>query len=255
MKRFDKYFTGFDGHISWTAVGVFISTIWFFIVHVTIYMLLFVMEKDVSEGALNWSLASSAQLFGSLVIRGVQGFAKHWGTDFMSNISGDGSVRNKTELQPDKKKPAVVTKPNARQIKKPVLSTTKKPFIKPCDAKLTSRFRTKERPTHHGVDFAAKGHVPILAAADGVVTRRYNSASYGQTVILEHLIDGQTWQTLYAHLKQPGAPQGQQVAQGQEIGIMGNTGRSRGQHLHFEIHKGFWNTKKSNAVNPEEWIS
>lgn len=253
MRRFDKYFAGLDGHVSWTAVGVFVSTVWFFVVHITIYVLLFVLEKDVSEGALNWSLASSAQLFGSLVIRGVQGFAKHWGTDFFNNVGGDGSVsesskKNKPEIKSENK----TTK--APQIKRTV-KTQQAQFIKPCQGRVTSLFRTKDRPTHHGIDIAQKGNVPILAAADGKVVRSYYSKTYGNTVILSHSFGGEEWQTLYAHLDGLGAAQGTEGKQGDVIGKMGNTGRSSGQHLHFEIHRGAWNAKKSNAVDPMKWIS
>jgi murein DD-endopeptidase MepM/ murein hydrolase activator NlpD len=48
--------------------------------------------------------------------------------------------------------------------------------------------------------------------------------------------------------------EGAVVAKGQQIGIMGNTGHSFGQHLHFELHKGPWNYSKSNAVNPLNYI-
>jgi len=43
---------------------------------------------------------------------------------------------------------------------------------------------------------------------------------------------------------------GEVVSKGQKVGIMGNTGQSFGQHLHFKLHKGPWNTSKSNSVNP-----
>ena len=48
---------------------------------------------------------------------------------------------------------------------------------------------------------------------------------------------------------------GQVVSKGQQVGYMGNTGHSYGQHLHFELHKGAWNAAKSNAVNPLNYLS
>lgn len=103
MKRLEKMFENSDGHISWTAVGVFISIIWFFVVHITIYALLFIHGVEISEGALNWSLASTAQLISALIVRGVQGFSKYWGTDFISSVGSNGSVRGKIEKKTDVK--------------------------------------------------------------------------------------------------------------------------------------------------------
>ena len=68
--------------------------------------------------------------------------------------------------------------------------------------------------------------------------------------MITHSINGKTYQTLYAHLRNLGVGTMQTVSQGQFIGYMGNTGRSTGQHLHFEVHNGTWNGSKSNAVNP-----
>lgn len=73
-------------------------------------------------------------------------------------------------------------------------------------------------------------------------------------MIVEHVVDGAVWQSLYAHLQKRLVTAGENVTQGQIVGLMGNTGRSSGQHLHFELHRGEWNAKKSNAVNPLEFI-
>ncbi len=107
---------------------------------------------------------------------------------------------------------------------------------------------------HAGIDIAASGTVPIVAAADGVVSRSYFSSSYGNVIFVTHSIGGQQWTTVYAHLNSRQVSEGAVVAKGQQIGIMGNTGHSFGQHLHFELHKGAWNYSKSNAVNPLDYI-
>jgi murein DD-endopeptidase MepM/ murein hydrolase activator NlpD len=240
-KALEALFIGDDGKVSWTAVASFVGIVLTVQWNVHYYYLGWEYKPDELT-FLEFTIG--AFLFGRVVQRGV-----YYGTNALEEVKR-GRVKAK-----DSDHVAGVGKMVQKPLKKPIPRRNGKLFIKPCKAPLTSKFRTKERPTHHGVDFAAKGHVPILAAADGMVVRSYNSTTYGQTVILEHYIDGQRWQTLYAHLKQPGTPQGQQVAQGQEIGIMGNTGRSSGQHLHFDIHRGVWTAKKSNAVNPEEWIS
>nr|MBS9407609.1 M23 family metallopeptidase [Streptococcus oralis] len=71
-----------------------------------------------------------------------------------------------------------------------------------------------------------------------------------------HTINGVTWETVYAHMRSGSrtVKQGDYVTQGQTIGVMGNTGQSSGQHLHFELHKGRWDINKSNAVNPLDYL-
>ncbi|MGN4444214.1 SH3 domain-containing protein [Bacillus cereus group sp. MYBK79-1] len=127
-------------------------------------------------------------------------------------------------------------------------------FIQPAVGRYTSRFEKRGGRMHHGLDIAASGTVPVVAAAEGVVTRSYYSTSYGNVVFISHNINGQTYTTVYAHLKSRFVSAGQKVKQGQQLGIMGNTGQSEGQHLHFEIHKGEWNAQKSNAMDPKIYI-
>ena len=125
-------------------------------------------------------------------------------------------------------------------------------FIYPTDTtRVTSGFRGN-RPNHHGIDLAEAGYHPIYAAANGKVSRSYFSSSYGECIMIVHTIDGVTWETVYAHMRSGSRTVnvGDYVTQGQTIGVMGNTGDSSGQHLHFELHKGGWNINKSNAVNP-----
>lgn len=123
-------------------------------------------------------------------------------------------------------------------------------FTKPAQGYLSSGFGNRSLGDHKGIDIAASGTVPIVAAADGVVIRSYYSSSYGNCIFISHSINGQIYTTVYAHMRQRMASEGQVVSKGQQIGLMGNTGRSYGQHLHFELHKGEWNISKSNAINP-----
>jgi hypothetical protein len=140
-----------------------------------------------------------------------------------------------------------------------------KTFIWPTNTKrVTSPFGYRIHPLtgargshHNGIDIAKSGSRPIFASADGVVRRSYTSSSYGETIMLEHKINGETWETVYAHMRENSRrfKVGQRVKQGDVIGQMGNTGNSTGQHLHFEIHKGgLWNMAKSNAVDPEQYL-
>lgn len=126
-------------------------------------------------------------------------------------------------------------------------------FIYPTNVrKITSSFSPANRNNHYGIDLADSGTHDIFAAADGKVSRSYTSSSYGECVFVLHNIDGQEFETVYAHMRKGSrtVEAGDTVKQGQKIGIMGNTGNSSGQHLHFEIHKGRWNSAKSNAVDP-----
>jgi pyruvate/2-oxoglutarate dehydrogenase complex dihydrolipoamide acyltransferase (E2) component len=81
--------------------------------------------------------------------------------------------------------------------------------------------------------------------------------TYGNIIIIRHDIDGKEFETNYAHLRNASTKVkvGDSVKQGQEIALMGNTGGSTGQHLHFEIHVGRWATGQPNAVNPLLYIS
>ncbi len=130
-------------------------------------------------------------------------------------------------------------------------------FIYPCEGRVSSAYRTSQRPDHYGVDFAQSGMVSIVAAAEGTVSRSYISTSYGEVIFLVHHIEGQIWETVYAHMRSGSrkVKQGDYVKQGEHVGDMGNTGQSTGQHLHFELHKGRWDLNKTNAVNPLAYLS
>lgn len=125
-------------------------------------------------------------------------------------------------------------------------------FIFPTDQPVSSGFRTPERPDHHGVDFSGSGTHEIVASAAGVVSMSYVSESYGEVIMVVHNINGQVYETVYAHLREGSRRvfEGDTVKQGDVIGIMGNTGQSTGQHLHFELHRGRWNNNKTDAIDP-----
>ncbi|PLR78222.1 peptidase M23 [Bacillus sp. V3-13] len=128
-------------------------------------------------------------------------------------------------------------------------------FTRPASGYVSSGFGQRDGEFHAGVDIAKAGdNVSIVAAADGVVIRSEFSESYGNVVYIAHSINGQTFTTVYAHMRNRTVQSGQVVTKGQQLGLMGNTGQSFGQHLHFELHKGGWNYAKSNAVNPAAYV-
>lgn len=135
-------------------------------------------------------------------------------------------------------------------------------FIRPCEGRVTSPFGWRKHPVtgknqswHQGVDLAKSGNIPIYSSAAGTVTRVGVLGTYGNVVMIVHNIGGKTYETNYAHLHSFAVKVGQKVKQGQRIGRMGTTGRSTGQHLHFEIHIGRWATGQPNAVNPMDYIT
>jgi len=100
-------------------------------------------------------------------------------------------------------------------------------------ARISSQFGVdRGSRAHGGVDFAAACGVPVIAAAAGRVSAANYSTSAGNLVHIEH---GGGLQTRYFHLQRSVVGVGANVAQGQLIGYVGNTGNSTGCHLHFEV--------------------
>jgi murein DD-endopeptidase MepM/ murein hydrolase activator NlpD len=113
-------------------------------------------------------------------------------------------------------------------------------FKHPVKGRLTSRmgFRidpfTKRRAYHTGIDIANKVGTPVISSQFGRVIFTGYRGHYGKTVIVVH---PQGYETLYAHLDKITVKRGQTIKQGERIGTIGNTGRSTGPHLHFEVHQ------------------
>lgn len=91
---------------------------------------------------------------------------------------------------------------------------------------------TGEPEFHVGVDLAANPGTPVKATAAGVVRFAGTTEVYGHNVVLDH---GAGIATRYGHLQKIGVTRGQRVERGQLIGLTGNTGRSTGPHLHYEV--------------------
>ena len=113
------------------------------------------------------------------------------------------------------------------------------PSLRPTGSRLlTSGFGvridpyTNQEVMHKGVDFAAEHGSEIIAPADGVVVFLGNRGNYGKALVLDH---GFGLQTHYAHLSHYQVAVGQSVKRGQGIATVGNTGRTTGAHLHYEV--------------------
>lgn len=99
---------------------------------------------------------------------------------------------------------------------------------------------------HKGVDIGGVGYTTnVLATKAGVVITSKLSSSYGNYVVISH---GPGNTTLYAHMSSRSVKEGDTVTQGQVIGVTGNTGISRGAHLHYEI------TENGSRVNPLDYL-
>ena len=95
------------------------------------------------------------------------------------------------------------------------------------------------------MDIGAERGTLIHAPAGGTVTFAGTHSEYGLTVMVDH---GQELRTIYGHLSKIGVSLGQTIARGGEIGLTGNTGRSSGPHLHYEI------LVKGRSVNPRAYL-
>ncbi len=104
---------------------------------------------------------------------------------------------------------------------------------------------TGKRAFHEGVDFSAEIGTPIKAAAGGVVVYSDRHAEYGNMIEIDH---GDDLVSRYAHASKRLVGLGEVVLQGQKIAEVGNTGRSTGAHLHFEIRH------KDKPLNPSKFL-
>lgn len=86
---------------------------------------------------------------------------------------------------------------------------------------------------HDGVDISAKKGAPVLATARGRVVKAEYISEYGNSVIIDH---GDGLETMYAHLSAINVNRGETVGRGDSVGLVGSTGRSTGNHLHYEVY-------------------
>jgi len=117
---------------------------------------------------------------------------------------------------------------------------------------LTDRFGDRVGGFHKGTDFAAPAGTPIYAIADGFVTYvQADYSGYGYHTIISHVVDGQEVESLYAHMASNSSPlqAGDAVRVGDFVGLVGDTGRSYGAHLHLEIHL------DEVPVDPYAWLT
>lgn len=125
------------------------------------------------------------------------------------------------------------------------------PLGAPVPGVITSRFGQRIDPInnnpayHQGVDIRGKMGAELTATADGVVIIQSSDKGNGRYILLDH---GNGFRTKYAHLKKSLVSKGEAVKRGQVIGLVGNSGRSTGPHVHYEIHF------DDKIVNPTKFV-
>ncbi len=161
------------------------------------------------------------------------------------------TYRNDTETERDIQKEEVLIEP----VPKIVERGTKIPptYIKPISGgRLSSGFGGRKAPmkgastNHKGIDWATPIGTAVMASCGGTVTKAGWGSGYGYVVYIDH---GDGRQTRYGHLSKVLVKAGEKVSQGQKIALSGNTGRSTGPHVHFEILIG------GVQVNPLKYLS
>ncbi|SMX42760.1 M23 family metallopeptidase [Actibacterium lipolyticum] len=127
------------------------------------------------------------------------------------------------------------------------IAVEKTPFALPVKStfRFTSGFGPRWGRMHNGTDFAASHGTPIYSTADGVIVHAGWQSGYGRLVKIKHEFG---IETRYAHMSKIRVKVGQRVSRGDRIGDMGNSGRSTGTHLHYEVRV------QGKPVNPMVYI-
>ncbi len=148
---------------------------------------------------------------------------------------------------------------DGERISKKLLSSTDKyieivqkvPFGRPVNTSISSKFghRTdplnKKKAFHEGLDFRGRTGDKISATGNGVVIKSIYSKGWGNHIVIDHQ---NGYKTLFAHMSKRLVKKGERIERGQIIGLLGNTGRSTGSHLHYEIRL------DNKPINPMKFV-
>jgi murein DD-endopeptidase MepM/ murein hydrolase activator NlpD len=132
------------------------------------------------------------------------------------------------------------------------LQTNTIPTLWPVQGRLMGGFGERQDPFsgegayHTGVDISAPQGTPAHATADGRVHFAGFYYGYGRLVIVNH---GNKYETYYAHLSHLSVVEGQEIRRGEQVGLVGSSGRSTGPHLHYEVRLG------SAPLNPYRFLN
>jgi murein DD-endopeptidase MepM/ murein hydrolase activator NlpD len=140
----------------------------------------------------------------------------------------------------------------ASQVDRQIAMWSQRPAVAPVWGRLTSGFGYRIHPFtgytafHEGVDISNLVGTPVRSTADGIVSFVGYKDYFGNVVQISHPASG--FKTIFAHLNKAAVLAGQAVKRGDIVGYLGNSGRSTGPHLHYEVHK------LSEIVNPLDFI-
>lgn len=126
----------------------------------------------------------------------------------------------------------------------PVKNTSKKSIVASFGKSIKNPI-TKKPFFHGGIDIIASVGTPVVATADGIINKASSENALGNLIVIKHSHGYETW---YAHLNGFNVTKNQKVKKGDVIGYIGNTGRSLGPHLHYEVKK------NGIRLNPKDFI-
>lgn len=164
-------------------------------------------EEGAAEGAAIWDVNDSLTF-----IPGYDMYC-HWNTDVLFNQLGVAGHLEHDTL-------------------KVVLGEHECDLTMPCDGRMTSPYGMRRGRMHYGVDLDLETGDAVLAAFPGMVRISKYNKTFGHVVVVRHF---NGLETLYAHLSKRSVEPGTLVEAGDTLGLGGNTGRSYGSHLHFEV--------------------
>lgn len=160
-----------------------------------------------------------------------------------------GAKENKPVPEFDAPEPTPPSRPLAPEVRKParLVEVGKKDGVLawPLKGVLYARFGRKGKEPHDGIDLAAPAGTPVKTAAPGTVLFAGDQKGYGLIVIIEH---DNGLVTLYAHNRDVRVKTNQRVREGQVVATVGDSGRTSGPHLHFEVRK------EGAPVDPLEYL-
>lgn len=224
---------------------------------------------SIFSSILNWYPAA---VQGGFFYRFVQQFASSWNDSSFITTVCDYIVANASSMvapeyvagiqnrfRAEKGDALALTTPTKIPFDTQAIGGYRIPIAKPIT--VSSEFGMRVHPItgvlqlHNGIDLVnGNPNTPILAANSGKVVQASGEYYdwYGNYVVIQHS-DG--LYTGYAHLSRIDVTAGQTVTAGQQLGLMGTTGPSTGEHLHFQFMKNFWPSGDDDFMNPREKIS